>query len=178
MKIIVLFFILAMILLCTSCNWFPYWNEEVKTELEKLPPATRSGEYTFGCLVNGKAFVIEDTYGLTAVYQSEIFSLSAQISMGNKDKGISFIIYDKIVSGKVYDLVDTINVKAGFSNTYYYSNSICQYLPDNTLSGNLTIDHFDQKKYIISGTFEFSAANDDCDTIHITDGRFDMKYIP
>ena len=32
-------------------------DNKPKTELEKLPPATQTGAQTFGCLIDGKAFV-------------------------------------------------------------------------------------------------------------------------
>ena len=33
------------------------------TELEKLPPATQTGKNTFGCLVEGKAWVTKTSTG-------------------------------------------------------------------------------------------------------------------
>ena len=32
-------------------------DDNSKTELEKLPPATQTGANTFGCLLNGSAFL-------------------------------------------------------------------------------------------------------------------------
>lgn len=42
-----------------------YWcklqkNKPTKTELEKLPPITQIGANTFGCLINGKAWIPEN----------------------------------------------------------------------------------------------------------------------
>jgi hypothetical protein len=34
----------------------------------------------------------------------------------------------------------------------------------------------DRTNYILSGTFEFSAVTENCDTVKITDGRFDVHY--
>ena len=44
--------LLALSSLCTSCK-----KDAPQDELSKLPPATQTGANTFGCLVNGKAFV-------------------------------------------------------------------------------------------------------------------------
>ena len=43
-----LFISLVLLLLSSSCK---------KDNISKLPPPTQTGENTFGCLVNGKAFV-------------------------------------------------------------------------------------------------------------------------
>ena len=48
---------------------------------------------------------------------------------------------------------------------------------DNMITGQLTITHFDQQKQIVSGTFYFDAVETTKgDTVHVTDGRFDMNY--
>jgi hypothetical protein len=44
------------------------------------------------------------------------------------------------------------------------------------LSGTLTITKFDQSSFMISGLFEFTQALDECDTMRVTDGRFDVKF--
>ncbi|NJO00911.1 MAG: hypothetical protein HC880_03765 [Bacteroidia bacterium] len=41
--------------------------------------------------------------------------------------------------------------------------------------GELTITRFDLDARIIAGLFEFTLAKPGCDTIRITEGRFDMK---
>ena len=54
----------------------------------------------------------------------------------------------------------------------------CYYDCINTTSGTLKITNFDQNSFIISGTFEFSTITDNCENITITNGRFDLQYIP
>jgi hypothetical protein len=36
----------------------------------------------------------------------------------------------------------------------------------------------DEFNYIISGNFELSITNQDCGNVNITEGRFDLQYIP
>ncbi|MEM1406716.1 MAG: hypothetical protein AAGG59_08080 [Bacteroidota bacterium] len=56
---------------------------------------------------------------------------------------------------------------------------ICFYEYENALSGAITISKFTiERPYIVSGTFEFTTALNGCDTIRVTDGRFDLNYIP
>lgn len=54
----------------------------------------------------------------------------------------------------------------------------CFYEYENTYEGYVKFSKIDTNNYIISGTFEFSTVTEDCDTIRITNGRFDMRYIP
>lgn len=42
-------------------------------------------------------------------------------------------------------------------------------------SGTLTITRLDQQAGIIAGTFSFTLAQPGCDTIKVTQGRFDKK---
>jgi hypothetical protein len=53
MKNLLLLFLATFTLSC--CNKGD--DEQPKTELEKLPPATQTGANTAGCLVNGVAFL-------------------------------------------------------------------------------------------------------------------------
>ena len=45
----------ALVLLCTQCKKTN--SSTPQTELEKLPPITKTGANTFGCLVNGVAWL-------------------------------------------------------------------------------------------------------------------------
>lgn len=54
----------------------------------------------------------------------------------------------------------------------------CHYDFTDSYQGKVTFSNIDRVNYFISGTFEFSTVTDNCETIEITNGRFDMKYIP
>jgi hypothetical protein len=47
---------------------------------------------------------------------------------------------------------------------------------DTNVSGAITIVKLDKVNHIISGTFNATLIKPDCDTVKITEGRFDMKY--
>jgi hypothetical protein len=160
----------------SSCQLFS--GNEPQTELEKLPPITQEGKNTFGCLVNGKAFVVNSTSQLTAIYQGRILIISGEIDRSDIDKGISFAVYDEPPSIASYNLRDTIKTSSGYSDFSNYPNSYCQYESRNTLNGELIIDYFDTVRFIISGRFNMTTKVSNCDTIRITDGRFDIQYIP
>ncbi|MCX8492431.1 MAG: hypothetical protein ORN54_15345, partial [Cyclobacteriaceae bacterium] len=65
---------------------------------------------------------------------------------------------------------------------YYVANFVyssdCRYEYSNTISGKVTIIKLDRLNYVIAGTFDLITYKTSCDTLKITNGRFDIKYIP
>ena len=54
----------------------------------------------------------------------------------------------------------------------------CQYDFEDTYQGKIVFTNIDEENFIISGIFQFSTVNDECENIDITNGRFDIQYIP
>ena len=92
-------------------------------------------------------------------------------------QAVSIDIYSPVNVGGIYDLTNPPLEDVLF-DWGEGDNIRCRYEPENTLSGTLTITYFDEEEYIVSGTFEFTTATEGCDTIRVTDGRFDIPYIP
>jgi len=156
---------------CESCDLF---GSEPKSELEKLPPATMEGKNTFGCLVNGKAWVTRTSTDVLAFYQSGVFQISAGIEETNRDQGITIVVHNGLTQGDPYDLSDDPDRQSRYGGTL--PHNLCFYDDENTLSGNLTITRLDQINLVVSGLFEFTTVVAGCDTIKITNGRFDVLY--
>jgi len=149
-----------------------------KTELEKLPAATQTGAYSFGCLVNGKAWVTRTTIDASAVNQLGMLQIGAEIQTSSVNQTIFLFIKDSIVSVKSYSFDDKATQYSLFSD-YTDLNNPCEFYTDGTNgNGALVITKFDQAKLIVSGTFSFTAWTAKCDTIKVTEGRFDLHYIP
>jgi len=148
------------------------------TELEKLPPATQKGKDTFGCLVNGKAWVPKTTIDADAFYQLGVLQLGGGLFGPTQfiEMGLLEVNGFRIQEG-TYPLIKTAN---SFSNAGIETspNTLCSYSPSDTFSGTLTITKFDRVLYIVSGLFEFSTVASGCDTLKITNGRFDIRYTP
>ncbi len=65
MKKLLLLIITTFTLSCCNKD-----DDQPKTELDKLPPATQTGANTFGCLLDGQAFIPSGgTNPLDCVYQ-------------------------------------------------------------------------------------------------------------
>lgn len=154
-------------------------NNSSQTELEKLPPITQTGANTFGCLVNGKAFIphgYDDPYpnyrlDIDPTFDSGIFLLSVY-SLDNDFKRRMNIGSTVIRNAGSYQI--TKNSKTGIQVVIPNYNTISY---DSLFrSGVLKITRHDLQNGIFSGEFECEIYHPDfSDTLRITNGRFDKK---
>lgn len=160
-----------------ACNLFD--EPEPKSELEKLPPLTTTGEETFGCLINGRAFVSRHSGDNRAVFQNGQLVFSNVIDDAVGLEQVSFNTGDPLEENTKYIFERTESRPWALAGYDIINDTIhCLYGFDDTINGSLLFAKIDRLKWIVSGTFEFSTVIQGCDTVHITDGRFDLKYIP
>ena len=151
--------------------------------LSQLPPATQTGANTFGCLVNGQPWTPQGYNGFSN-YQVD-FDPTYR-------KGILIIHvyrYDNTITAFQSMIIggDSIRQAGKYEfNSYTYSaefsdtgrSSGCQEyssFQNATCEGVLEVTRMDRSAGIVSGTFEFTVAKAGCDTIKVTQGRFDKK---
>jgi len=184
--------LIPLILLTLSIGCKKNSNNNPTAEIDKLPAITQTGVNTFGCLINGVAFTpsvpmllgkktLKCYYDPT--FENGAINLSAE-NIINSNKSILIAIN-----------TFGINDIGSFSSSYYYSVNIPKRVIltyDNTINicsfssstppppsldtGLLEITKFDKTTSIISGKFQFTFYTTACDTMKITDGRFDIKY--
>ncbi len=176
MKTLLTFVLFTSLGLCISCDLGLGIHE--LTELEKLPPLTTTGENTFGCLVNGEALVVENTLEMGAIYQGGFLQMGGGVENGQIDHGVFIKLNNPLEKFFEYDLTDSLDRYSTYTFKDKVASFTCYYEYNDTFDGTLTFHEIDRSNYIISGTFEFSTVTDDCDTVYITDGRFDLQYIP
>ena len=135
---------------------------------------------TFGCYVNGELWVpnINNRFfsrRIEANYYSPLgnFSISGTKRLDEEgiSQAISFGCYSLFSSGEI-NLVKS-SLYLNHDTTFCAEN---EFLIDTTLVHQMKILRFDSEAKIISGTFEFTATNEYCDPVVITDGRFDIRY--
>ena len=169
------------------------------SQISQLPPLTTRGLNTFGCLVNGKALVPEEPigdigpyYACTYQYLYADTSKPYDFAVWGKDKPSACIFSDvaigldsvNIKTGDVYDLTawadSTGHFVDGRKHASYIVTSSCldmkTYYTTNAVRGQITIVLLDPVNQIASGTFWFDAIFAPGDTVHVTEGRFDMHY--
>jgi hypothetical protein len=177
--------LLSAALLTASCkkNKVP----DTRTELEKLPPITQTGANTFGCLVDGKAWLPNGVrpqnggsniqFYVDPTFQGGVFSVGGnQYNIPGSSISISS---GNCTSAGIFNLVNNINA-ASYKKTNL-GTFACEL--STTDSGTFRVGFFEITKYdlttgVFSGVFEFKLFNSQSfcgDTIRITNGRFDLK---
>lgn len=162
-----------------------------------LPNATQKGANMFACRVNGVNWILKKQYQLRTSFHRtnsrDTFSFS---STGIPDSILDFITFSinsKIQQGASYRLNDTtiamttaLRSQAACGPTSGYGGSQWSKAVDGTItiskfSGTYSIPacctfgDYDANA-IVAGTFNFVIAIPGCDSIKVTDGRFDINY--
>ncbi|MGV3540763.1 MAG: hypothetical protein ACO1OQ_13195 [Rufibacter sp.] len=162
--------------------------------LEQLPPATQEGKDTFGCLVNGKAFVprgwagfgvppYQCYYQLLTEDYNPVKGYFFKVSAGdytNEDQVMSVTVGTRSLQlreGGVYPLTERGVVGSAFGD-YWKSGLLSseEYTVKAPLAGELRITKLDEARQIVSGTFWFDAINGLGEKVEVREGRFDMGY--
>jgi hypothetical protein len=169
-------------------------KEKHLSPIEQLPPATDTGANTFGCLVNGEAVVIHHLVGdLSPAFGCQyqliyptVSGYTLNVHATDEVDGCHFksvgVYLDSVQLGENIYILNTDIEKHGNRGLVNIANGcppspFLIYWTDSTITGQLSITHFDQQKQIVSGTFYFDAVETSSgDTVHVTDGRFDMIY--
>jgi len=149
---------------------------------DQLPPITQTGANTFGCKVNGKVWI---PAGKPSTFQSNLFVLYDEGYGGNLDirtyrgdgnNGDYLSLNGFDIYGESTFMINNTNPEL-LRQKISFINSICSYNYDETFyrNGYITISKLDRQKGIISGTFECTMKKEGCDTLKITEGRFDLK---
>jgi hypothetical protein len=181
----------ATLIQCSSCR------ENVAPAF-LLPPETQSGLGTYACLINGVAWQYKNPTG--------IFNLQTYTSWhyDPNDRGgalsIGGVRYDKnnVIQDQLNLHADSLGIsKVAFANSMSQTLSIgynnYQKLKANECSdyftevinnnsknffrqGKIELTKLDMQARIISGRFACTIYQAGCDTLKITDGRFDLKF--
>lgn len=141
-----------------------------------LPNATQTGANIFACRVNGVNW-ISDNGILVMGGGISNDTLSATGSNGgvNYFERLVIQVLGGAVQGSQYQITPTSSNKL-----YLSTNRTCQGIGSVTIyyavEGIIVITKIDRTNKIISGTFNCKIPIPNCDTLNITDGRFDIRY--
>lgn len=145
-----------------------------KENLNVLPLATMSGENTMGAYIDGKLFVSRRTDLLSQDPGVTYTPAIPELGFG----GRSTINPDGITFG--FSIKENLNIgKLTFSSGGKNTGLLKLGGGDTNLfypeSGYLDFTRFDITAKIFSGTFDVFFKSESGSTIHVTDGRFDLK---
>ena len=191
-KFLLFTWLLAVPLLWGGCSWLGSDDDELNIEPidwdaeETLPEITTTGENTFGCLVNGEVWRPRG---------GPYFGLGAQLSYSYHEPtgGFGLIATRKLKSEDGQDSLyqdmslsfsaQKVSALDSIQRATFWDPDLCDLSDMDNLSLDenfpflFEVTYLNTTENIISGTFSFVATKEDCqDTIHVTDGRFDIKY--
>ncbi len=158
---------------------------KTKSIYTTLPFATKNGLNTFGCQVNTELVLpstINGTKSIKAVKileENGLDTMGYSISIANYDsiEGITIFIPNNIEIGGTYAFGalkhNAITLRAKIYN-YPYSTPKASNFDSVENTGQLTINHIDTHKNILSGSFYFTAKNNLEEYIEVTNGIFDI----
>lgn len=158
--------------------------------VEQLPPYTETGANTFGCLIDGEVFVPKkNPFSLGTALQCQyqyvnskyIFSLSgADFVTDTGNASVSFIgshENDFLKEKDNYAMSNTdLNSFLGKASEKR-GNATVRFYTNDTVNGSINVKYLNKEKQIVSGTFWFDAIDTTTGKIiHVTDGRFDVRF--
>ena len=153
---------------------------------DQLPPATQTGANTFGCLLNGQPWTPSGNSGVPnflVTYDPQYLDGALQAKTyrytGPKQDMLQGIVFGAahVNRAGVYNF----ELKGGNGVNYIDNSQLspCNYYGEPpTLTyrkGTLTITRLDLQQGIIAGTFAFTLYQPGCDSVRVTQGRFDKK---
>lgn len=171
-------FVSLLLCLLTSCE---------KEPLDQLPDATQKGENTAGFLLDGKAWLPKGEF-LTGVYEpvngfwkrtkaGPALNISMSYRTKDTQSGVGIHLMGVYQPG-IYTLNQEAKVNLGDMAPSYatYYKDYRSYYTDPPTFSTVTITRLDTINHIASGTFELTLQEDGgTQTVHITQGRFDVR---
>jgi hypothetical protein len=171
--------LLAALLGLSQCRQHDPAPQPPASPLDQLPPATQTGQGTFGCLVNGQAWTPAGSpLGgplFTTQYYNQQLTISASRSTTvngiRVDQGIEINV-NKVQLPGIIMLSDSTK---NFVNVVDLMTK-CTYYTGKDHPGTLEITRLDLAARIVSGRFAFALETPGCGKVTVTDGRFDSRF--
>jgi hypothetical protein len=145
-----------------------------------LPPATQTGANIFACKVNGQNWISKTGSSNLGggIINDSFFCIGSNPLTTNFLEAFEVRVNNYSSSQYVYTLSDTINQYAKFTtnNSCFEVTGGSGIGRGKSYNGVLTLTKVDNTNKILSGNFWFNIKTDYCDTIKVTNGRFDIRY--
>jgi len=141
-----------------------------------LPPATQTGENTFGCKVNGEVFVPNGNVYYKSF--SEPVYLTEDSLFGFSCYNVRDFDCKTNIRVRLFEVFEQ-GLQSNFDNYQGYFSGCMGGLSgsfriNQEETNSVIISRFDLDERIVSGTFEYNLINDNEETLSITEGRFDV----
>ena len=186
---------LALLVLSATLTQCSKCKENIEPS---LPPETQVGAGTFACRINGVVWQYKNPTGLNLFertnWRYDPNEMKGTLSISgyrydNNDNGLDQLglRVDSLSLNKIA-FIDSISQRlfVGYFNYQKLKPNECtDYLTHHVVNdptkqyyrqGKLEVTKLDISARIISGRFECMISQKGCDTLKITEGRFDLKF--
>jgi hypothetical protein len=170
-----------LLLLLPLCGLLGCHHQNEPTPDEQLPPATQTGANTFGCLINSQAWTPRGNNG----YSNYSIAVDPTYHGGTIDirayRYTDNLLQSIILGGDSLKATGTYSLALKSRSIFFTDKHLplaCQNFDGRTgqyRRGTLTITRLDLQAGIISGTFSFTLYQPGCDSVRVTQGRFDKR---
>jgi hypothetical protein len=169
--------LLAALLGLSQCS-----KKDDPDPVSQLPPATQTGANTFGCLVNGQPWTPKGYNGTgnysvayDPTYRNGTLSVGTYRYIGSGDDDYQTVgFFSDSLRGIGNFPLTIIGHQEGI---FVDHTTNCEFSSNGShyRRGTLTITRLDLQAGIISGTFAFTLYKPGCDSVRVTQGRFDKR---
>ena len=184
---------LALLVLSATLTQCSKCKENIEPS---LPPETQVGAGTFACRINGVVWQYKNPTGLNLLERTnwqydpndklgKLFISGYRYDDSNVGLDRLGIYTDSLSLRKIVIVNSSIeNLRIAYDN-YQTSKIECTYNNTQVLvdksknfyrQGKLEVTKLDLQSRIISGRFDCTIYQTGCDTLKITEGRFDLKF--
>jgi hypothetical protein len=140
-----------------------------------LPNATQTGANTLACLINGQKFIAyNDVNHIGAGFVNDTLIIGGQPKNKNYIENLLLKHFNKPIE-KTY-AIDNIYTFSSLITDSICTGIVFNIYQFNAISGSVQVTKFDTTSKIVSGVFNCIIPIQNCDTLKITDGRFDIIY--
>jgi hypothetical protein len=174
-QLIFLFFILFA---AFSCKKKECDNPNVVDgiNLTELPPATMTGANTMGCLINGEIWLPLGRNLLGDL----IYDINFDVNSPNSGGGFTIQGTRNIEDYFAIMLVSAADVLTQgeypfLLPTSNFGDTCGVFDLDTTYNNFIEITKIDFEEEILSGLYQMQLINNECDTLTVTEGRFDLS---
>jgi len=182
-----LYLSLLLLTQCSRCKRDDPQPEPPEDPLSLLPPETAEGKGTLACLVNGQAYWALFSTSANGDLQSPMRLVIGGDLLLNGQRAVQRVslgttIAGQLENGQSFSLISSASPLPVFtpgSNQFYavVANLPCIYDGKYVKTGRVELVKFDGVRRIAAGRFAFTLYEPGgCDTLRVTNGRFDVKF--
>ncbi len=183
-----LYLSLLLLTQCSKCKRDDPTPQPPKNPLSLLPPETLTGAGTCGCLVNGVAYITTSAIATSGEWVSPTKLAVGANLYPNGNQNQAFRSITLVMNGRLiappevpFTIVPASNQAVftpGLNQFYAFSgNTTCTYGGKLFKTGKIELLKFDGVARIAAGRFAFTLYEPGgCDTLRVTNGRFDVKF--